>query len=95
MIKEQHTKLHTKCLRILDLMDRADRNLFEAKWRLHQYDKAGEFENIKLFTKRHELLSDVETKKAVSDRLISYYASQMIKLIQPAAKKAFFHHINN
>jgi hypothetical protein len=95
MLTQQHTQIHEKCLQILDLMDRAEKNLTEARWMLNQYDNGGVFSNINLFTNRYELLENLQIKKAVYNRLIGYYASTMTKLIMPAAKRVFFHIHNN
>ena len=95
MLKQQHTELHEKCLQILELMDRAEKNLTEARWRLNQYDNDGIWSNMNLFTSRYKLLEDLKLKKAVYNRLINYYANTMTKLIEPAVKKVFFHTHNN
>jgi hypothetical protein len=95
MHKQQHTQIHEKCLQILDLMDRAENNLTEARWRLKQYDNEGVFSNMNLFTSRYKLLEDLKIKKAVYNRLIGYYANTLTKLIEPAVKKVFFHTFNN
>ena len=95
MLTQKHTQIHEKCIKILDLMDRAGNNVIEARWRLNQYDSGGVLSNINLFTSRHKLVEDLKFKMAVHFRLIGYYASTMTKLIMPAAKRVFFHTHNN
>lgn len=95
MLTQEHTLQHCKCINILDLIKRSNNNLMDAEWQLNTYRKSDQFSAVRLFTNESQLVKRIEFTKAVRDRLITYYANNLVRLIEPAAKKAFFHIVNN
>lgn len=95
MLTQEHTLQHCKCINILDLIKRSNSNLLDAEWQLDTFRKSEPYSAMRLFNSESNLLARIEFRKAVRDRLITYYANNLVRLIEPAAKKAFFHTLNH
>lgn len=95
MLTQEHTLQHCKCINILDLIKRSNTNLLNAEWQLDTYMKSEPFSAMRLFHTESKLAARIVFCREVRDRLITYYANNLVRLIEPAAKKAFFHTLNH
>ena len=81
----QPIKLHSKCLCILEIIQKSNNRYENCKSRLYAYNQCKDpFAPIRLMWRREELEGKVNHYEAVSKRLEQYYANTFAAIVERA-----------
>ena len=81
----QPIKLHSKCLCILEMIQKSNNCLEDFKSRLYAYNNCKDmFAPARLMWRKEELEDQVNHYKAVSKRLEQYYANTFAAIVERA-----------
>lgn len=82
MLTTKFILLHSKCLRILAMVQRVDLRIEASKAQLYIYDYSkNPFDIIKLVNTREGLVAVMEYERYLKERLLNYYATTTVNLI--------------
>ena len=81
----QPIKLHSKCLSILDMIQKSNNRLEDFKSRLYAYKQCeNPFALVRLMYRREGLEEQINHYQAVSQRLEQYYANTFAAIVERA-----------
>lgn len=81
MYTNQPIKIHTKCLLILEMMQKSNNYIQEAISRLYTYDNTKDWTHpVRLMNTREEIESSIVRLKKVNERIVQYYHNTLSQL---------------
>ena len=89
MYTNKSIRLHSKCLEILECIQKANRRIDEKKLCLKDYDRAQSFDIIRLMTTRNQITDRIERDKAIRERLITAYVNHMASVVEESIIRCY------
>ena len=87
MYTNKPIRIHSKCLLILEMIQKVSNRIAETESNIYLYDNAKWYNNIRLFNKRVDFTDRLEHLKKVKARLINYYRNTLEQLNKAQSKK--------
>jgi hypothetical protein len=81
-VANSHIRMHSKCIKILEMIQTVNKRIVSAKADLIRYDCADGLSPLRIMYDRSDLEKLLEHHRSVRDRIVVYYAENMLKLIE-------------
>ena len=79
-------KVHSKCLCILEMIQKVNNRIESKKSSLHLYDNTKDWSApIRLMNNRKDFETAIAQMQKVKERLVQYYNNTLSKIFKPAA----------
>ena len=89
MYTNKSIRLHSRCLEVLEMIQKINYRIDEKKLTLVRYDSSKWYDSIQVCNNREFLVTRIATDKAIRQRLVNRYVALMSTAVEESIKRCY------